>query len=80
MKKYDLKPCPHCGGKAFLERRHRAFINAKTTTVAFVRCTLCNARSGRFGLEETGGTRNHSAAAEQMAVDAWNKRVGEVEE
>jgi len=43
---YKLKPCPHCGGEAYLERAHRAFINAQTTRVAFVRCTVCNARSG----------------------------------
>ncbi len=39
---YKLKPCPHCGGEAYLERAHRAFINAQTTRVAFVRCTVCN--------------------------------------
>ena len=50
--RYTLKPCPHCGGVAYLERAHRAFINAQTTRVAFVRCTECNARSGRYKLED----------------------------
>ena len=72
--KYDLKPCPHCGGKAYLERRHRAFIKAETTHVAFVRCTQCSARSGRFKLADYG-TPNHSEEAERLAVEAWNLRV-----
>jgi len=73
---YDLKPCPFCGGKAILERSHRAFIKAQTTRVAFVRCKECNARSGRFNLEDYGKT-SRSQEAEQAAVDAWNKRTEE---
>lgn len=71
---YNLKPCPHCGGEAYLERKHRAFINAQTTRVAFVRCTECNARSGRYKLEDYG-TRNASTEAERLAVESWNSRV-----
>ena len=43
----ELKPCPFCGGKPYLETRHRAFINGETTRVAFVRCTECEARTQR---------------------------------
>ena len=71
---YELKPCPHCGGKAYLERSHRAFINAQTTRVAFVRCTECSARSGRFLLRDYGHTSS-SLEAEEAAVRAWNLRV-----
>ena len=70
----NLKPCPHCGGAAYLERNHRAFINAQTTRVAFVRCTVCNARSGRYKLEEDGDP-DHPAEARRMAVEAWNRRA-----
>lgn len=73
---YKLKPCPHCGGEAYLERRHWAFINAQTTRVAFVRCTVCNARSGRYPLEDYGGSPNHSTQAERLAAEAWNRRDG----
>ena len=73
--RYELKPCPHCGEEAYLERKHRAFINAKSTRVAFVRCTVCNARSGRYKLEDYGSP-NHSQAAEQLAVESWNRRDG----
>ena len=72
---YKLKPCPHCGGEAYLERAHRAFVNARTTRVAFVRCTACNARSGRYRLEDYG-TPNHSIEAERLAVESWNRRDG----
>ena len=72
--RYNLKPCPYCGGVAYLERAHRAFINAQTTRVALVRCTECNARTGRFKLEDYG-TANHSEEAERLAVEAWNRRV-----
>lgn len=67
---YDLKPCPFCGGRAVLERSHRAFIDAESTKVSFVRCAVCNARTARFEL--AGGKKK----AEMQAVDAWNRRTG----
>ena len=70
----NLKPCPFCGGKAFLERSHRAFINAETTKVAFVRCTKCNARSGRVNLSDYEKT-SRSTEAETKAIYSWNNRV-----
>ena len=73
-KQYDLKPCPFCGGEAYLERNSRAFIHAKTTKVAFVRCTVCNARSGRVPLSDYGRTSS-SYEAENEAVSLWNRRV-----
>lgn len=67
---YDLKLCPFCGGRAVLERSHRAFIDAESTKVSFVRCAVCNARTARFEL--AGGKKK----AEVQAVDAWNRRTG----
>lgn len=69
----ELLPCPFCGGGAFLEQSHRAFINGETTRVAFVRCKKCNARSGRFELRNYGRT-SKSMEASKQAVEAWNKR------
>ena len=70
----QLKNCPFCGGKAYLEARHRAFINGETTRVAFVRCTVCNARSGREKLEDYGCTSS-SGEANEKVIAAWNRRV-----
>ena len=71
-----LKPCPFCGGKPYLETNHRAFIKAKTTKVAFVRCRNCEARTQRFELEAFGCT-SRSSAANEKAIEAWNRRVEE---
>ena len=57
-----------------METNHRAFINAKTTKVAFVRCKSCNARTERIPLEKYGKT-SHSLDAEMDAIAAWNKRA-----
>lgn len=76
MTNEKLKPCPFCGGKAYLESKHRAFIDAKTTRVAFVRCTVCNARSGRVKLTDYGKTSN-SWEANQKVIDAWNRRIND---
>jgi hypothetical protein len=68
-----LKPCPFCGGRPILETCHRAFIGGESTRVAFVRCSRCNARSGRIELRKYGAS-SHSQKANQIAVDAWNAR------
>lgn len=75
MQKYELKPCPFCGGAAHLERSQRAFINGQSTKVALVHCMDCGARAGRYKLEDYGKT-SHSKEAEQAAVDHWNDRKG----
>lgn len=72
----SLRECPFCGGAAYLEESHRAFIGGKTSRVAFVRCKKCNARSGRFELADYGHTKN-SIAANEAAVNAWNRRCAE---
>ena len=74
MKDIVLLPCPFCGGKPYLERHSRAFINAQTTKVAYVRCTQCDARSQRVPLSDYGKT-SRSAEAERVVINAWNRRT-----
>ena len=68
-----LKPCPFCGGEAYLERSHRAFINGKTTKVTFIRCLKCNARSARENIVDYGHS-SCSIEAERKVIDMWNRR------
>ena len=70
----ELKRCPFCGGKPYLESKHRAFIGGKTTKVSYVRCSVCNARSGRVELSKYGKT-SFSVDANKEAIEAWNKRT-----
>ena len=74
MKKYGLKPCPFCGGGAYLERKHRAFIDGETCIVAFVRCVECNARSGRVKISDFKKTAV-SHEANEIVINNWNRRV-----
>ena len=64
----ELKPCPFCGGKPYLETRHRAFINGETTRVAFVRCTECEARTQRFSIEVFGRTSKWKAMQNPVKI------------
>ena len=67
-----LKNCPFCGGKPYLEKHHRAFVKAESTHVSLVRCTQCEAKTGKFDHREYG-----RSAASSAAVEAWNRRVAE---
>lgn len=66
----NLKTCPFCGGKPFIEEKSRGFVNGEPTHVTYIRCSVCNARSPRFDLKDC-----ENYVAVQKAADAWNKRV-----
>ena len=72
----DLKPCPFCGGEAFIEEGHRAFIRGKSTRVNYIRCRRCNARTNRYEIRKFGKT-SHSTEALKLAKEAWNRRVSD---
>lgn len=65
-----MKPCPFCGGEPYLERNHRNFVKGESTRVALVRCTQCEAKSGKFDLRIYDPT-----TASSLAIEAWNRRV-----
>jgi len=68
-----IKSCPFCGGKPFVEKAQRGYVNGESTHTCFVRCKQCNARSPRVDLKEYGKTA-HSSEAIEYVVDMWNRR------
>lgn len=73
MNRPEMLPCPFCGGRPYLERSFRAFVEGKTSKVVLIRCTQCEARSGRVKLSDYGRT-SHSLEAEIDVINAWNRR------
>ena len=65
---YNLKACPFCGGRPYIESGSRGFYRGESTRVAFVRCTECNARSNRIPISIG------QAKAVQAVVNQWNCR------
>lgn len=74
MQKYGLKTCPFCGGGAYIEKKHRAFIDGQTALVTFVRCVECNARTGREKISDYGRTSTSSEAVAKV-IAKWNGRT-----
>ena len=71
-----LKPCPFCGGKAFLEKSSRMMVFGSLERCSYVKCINCHARGGRFVLSNYGKS-HHSAEASARAVEAWNRRASD---
>lgn len=82
MSDVELKPCPFCGGKAFVAREH---CQDGGGTYVFVKCAGCRAKSGEFyfskgndcpqtyvSVREAWNTR---ATSESDALRAENKRL-----
>ena len=79
-----LKPCPFCGGQAFLRRYDSSYKTSPTTILDAwgVHCSnnCCNTQRFKDEIfhDESGAIIiNHNGA--QEAIDAWNSRVGEGE-
>ena len=70
--KYNLLPCPFCGGRGHLERSARCFVGGLPSKAAFVRCVDCEARTSKVPIEKYGNT-SHSTEAEKEAVEFWNR-------
>ena len=45
---HNLKACPFCGGRPYIESHSRGFVKGVSCRVAYVRCTECNTRTERF--------------------------------
>lgn len=72
--KENLKPCPFCGGKAFLERADKAKVGSRRMKVIYARCGNCWARTGRMAyMDDEIDSR---LKAKRDAITAWNIRTG----
>ena len=69
---HNVKACPFCGGRPYIESHSRAFIGGETTRVAYVRCSECNARSERVPI-----SIGQSEAVKRV-VAQWNCRYNAV--
>lgn len=70
MSNIELKPCPFCGEKKFLEvsateRKDRP----KCIFTARVACLICHGQASNHGFDWT------EEEAKEKAIKAWNKRV-----
>ena len=69
----NMRSCPFCGGKPYLERSSRAYIGGRSMKVAYVRCTECSARGPKIPIMKYGKT-SHSVEAELEAEELWDRR------
>lgn len=77
----ELKPCPFCGGEAECES---AFSSVYDEIRAYVKCKKCGLLRWYRGIDvyeltgrETDLIAKYHAEAKRMAIEAWNRRVGE---
>ena len=57
----ELKPCPFCGGKAFLSEV-LYYCEPGRCTTQFIECNECHATTYEYNTEEE-------------AIEAWNRRA-----
>ena len=67
-----LKPCPFCGGVAFLNSN---FSNRYRTYFVYSKCEICNAQGKTYASKDNPPDTDWSNAACESAVEAWNMRT-----
>lgn len=69
-----LKPCPFCGGKAsyMTYNTERGVFTTRSRKYIYFKCKNCEAQTKAF-------PESVHYSAEEKAMEAWNKRVGEEE-
>ena len=71
-----IKPCPFCGGKAWLTTNYSARIKRH---FVFCKCDLCGGQSKAYTSEEDPAETWNNAACD-AAIRAWNMRKYEPQE
>lgn len=67
----NLKPCPHCGGKAYL---HGSYAQKLKLWFVNVRCDVCESQGKTFTTKENPENSEWSNSECDSAADAWNLR------
>ena len=68
-----IKPCPHCGGVAYLNANYSYKISRY---FVFVKCDVCGAQGKVTACKESPDESDWNNTACRNAVDAWNMRNG----
>ncbi len=69
----DIKPCPHCGGAAYINSHY----SGKTKRhYVYVKCDVCGAQGKLYASMEDPSSRDWDTPACIGAVKAWNMRTG----
>ena len=66
---HNLKACPLCGSEPYIESRSRGYYKGETKRFAFVRCKMCQMRTGKVLVESVG-----EAEAVNRVCNMWNSR------
>ena len=73
-KAMKIKKCPHCGGDAYIVRRHDY---RKGIYFVFCQCDICGACGKTFAGDMDPALENWSTNECVSAVNAWNMRFKE---
>lgn len=68
----ELKPCPFCGGEAYLTNAvtvEAVGNGCRDTDIVFVECSTCGARGRAFSEDDFTAEQ-----VQRFAVSAWNLR------
>ena len=76
MKNELLKPCPHCGGKAFLNSNYS---RRAQMYFVFVKCDICGAQGKAYRSYIDPSDTNWTNQACMDAAAAWNMRTDDQE-
>jgi len=72
---HNVKACPFCGGRPYIESHSRGYLKGESQKVVYVRCTECGARSDKMAIHADGLSNGEVIKA---AVRKWNARYDAV--
>lgn len=74
MSEAAIKPCPHCGGIAYLTQNYSY---RSRTYFVFVRCDICGAQGKIYNSPEEPAAAGWNNQPCDDAVTAWNMRTAQ---